>query len=106
LVQILPESGSGSALDPDPHSSKMLDPDPHIANADPKHWRVVFFKEDCYYYYSTLDIIGLIFICFRGSWARDQETIKNVRVVFLLGHLENDTLQVVPSLALVFLDQD
>ena len=29
----------------------------------------------------------------RGSWARDQETLKNVRVVFLLGQLENDTLQ-------------
>jgi hypothetical protein len=29
LVQILPESGSGFALDPDPHSSKMLDPDPY-----------------------------------------------------------------------------
>jgi hypothetical protein len=38
LVQILPESGSGSAPDPDPHSSKMLDPDPHITNADPKRW--------------------------------------------------------------------
>jgi hypothetical protein len=46
LVQISPESGSGTALDPnpdqhpDPHSSKMLDPDPypHAINADPKHW--------------------------------------------------------------------
>jgi hypothetical protein len=41
LVQILPESWSGSALDPDQDSSKMLDsdpyPDPHITNADPKH---------------------------------------------------------------------
>jgi hypothetical protein len=27
LVQILLESGSGSALDPDLHSSKMLDPE-------------------------------------------------------------------------------
>jgi hypothetical protein len=38
FVQILPESGSESALDPDPHSSKMLVPDPHTINADPKHW--------------------------------------------------------------------
>jgi hypothetical protein len=40
LVQILPQSGIGSAMDPDPYSSKMLDPypDPHITNADPKHW--------------------------------------------------------------------
>jgi hypothetical protein len=39
LAQFLPDSGTGSALDPDPHSSKMLnpDPDPHITNADPKH---------------------------------------------------------------------
>jgi hypothetical protein len=47
LVQILQESGSGSALDPDPypdpHSSKMLDPDPypHTINADPKHCKKV-----------------------------------------------------------------
>jgi hypothetical protein len=39
LAKILPESASGSTLDPDPHSSKLLDPDPypHITNADPKH---------------------------------------------------------------------
>lgn len=29
----------------------------------------------------------------RGSWARDEATLKNVRVVFLLGHLQNDTQQ-------------
>jgi hypothetical protein len=38
LCQILQESRSGTALDPDPHASKMIDPDPHIINADPKHW--------------------------------------------------------------------
>jgi hypothetical protein len=38
LAQILPESVSRFALDPDPdpHSSKMLDP--QSINADPKHW--------------------------------------------------------------------
>jgi hypothetical protein len=46
LVQILLESGSGSALDPypDPNSSKKLDPDLyldlHMISADPKHWLV------------------------------------------------------------------
>jgi hypothetical protein len=46
LFQILPESGSGSALDPDRHYSKMLNPDPyldphrdpHITKADLKHF--------------------------------------------------------------------
>ena len=33
------------------------------------------------------------YLCARGSWARDMEKLKNVRVVFLLGHLENDSQQ-------------
>ncbi len=61
-------------------------------------WELLNLLYSTYFLASQVGFLDVPDVCSRGSWARDVDKLKNVRVVFLLGRLENNTFQGYTSL--------